>query len=1772
MKFIQPTRLIALILALISFSISTSFAQTVSVVSTLAGSSYGYLDGTGTSAKFASPSGSVVDGSGNLYVSDQFNHRIRKITPSGVVSTFAGNSNGYKDSIGTLAQFSSPTGLAIDSSGNIYVADQGNNRIRMITPAGVVTTLAGSTWGFADGTGTLAQFKTPQGVAIDSANNVYVADYSNHRIRKITPSGVVTTLAGSGSSGIDNGTGTSAQFSYPRDVIVDQSNTIYVADYFNHRIRKVTPAGVVTTFAGSSSGFADGTGTSAQFKNPTGVDIDSAGNLLVADYSNRRIRRITPSGVVSTVAGNGEFGTDDGFGFLAEFGSPVDVAASASGEIYVSDANNYTLRKIVFQPCSHSSSSLTLNVCDSYISPSGKTWTSTNTYIDTIPNQSGCDSVITINLTVRNSSTSIITDTVCDIYTGPSGQTWAVSGTFSDTISNSVGCDSVITINLTVKGTPVGTVSTYAGSTSGYFDSTALFAKFYSPTGVAVDTHGNVFVVDRDNYRIRKISPSGVVTTLAGSGSSGFANGTGTSAQFGQSYGLACDLSGNVYVADGGNNKIRKITPAGVVTTFAGSSQGFADGAGTSAKFYSPWGIVVDDSGYVYVGDINNARIRKITPSGVVSTIAGSGTWGYADGPGNTAEFRGPSSVALDGNGDLYVTDQANYRVRKVTPSGVVSTVAGSGSPGYEDGANFAAKFDGLDGLAIDKSGNIYVSDRFNHVIRTISVNGGVSTLAGSTNGLVDSVGTAAKFSGPHGLAIDKIGNLFVGDFWTQRIRKITISDMGSTEVTISPTVCDSFTTSSGMVLTSTGTYMDTIPNSTGCDSLITINLTINRNTGSHSITACDSYTWDGSTYTSSGVRTKTYTNAAGCDSVHTLNLTINNSNTGSHSITVCDSYTWDGTTYNTSGAKMKTYTNAAGCDSVHTLNLTINGTTFSTISPDVCDSYTSPSGKTWTTSNTYHDTIPNAAGCDSVITVNLTIRDSNTGSHSITACDSYTWDGTTYTTSGAKMKTYTNSANCDSVHTLNLTVNNSNTGSHSITACDSYTWDGTTYTSSGSPTKTYTNAAGCDSVHTLNLTINVTTFATISPDVCDSYTSPSGKTWTTSNTYSDTIPNTAGCDSVITVNLIIRNSSSGSHSITSCDSYTWDGTTYTTSGAKMKTYTNSAGCDSVHTLNLTINNSNTGSHSITACDSYTWDGTSYTTSGAKMKTYTKAAGCDSVHTLNLTINVTTFATISPDVCDSYTSPSGKTWTTSNTYSDTIPNGAGCDSVITVNLTIRNSSSGSHSITACDSYTWDGTSYTTSGAKMKTYTNAAGCDSVHTLNLTINNSNTGSHSITSCDSFTWDGTKYTTSGAKMKTYTNAAGCDSVHTLNLTINNSNTGSHSITACDSYTWDGTTYTSSGAKMKTYTNAAGCDSVHTLNLTINNSNTGSHSITACDSYTWDGTTYTSSGAKMKTYTNAAGCDSVHTLNLTINNSNTGSNSITSCDSFTWDGTKYTTSGAKMKTYTNAAGCDSVHTLNLTINNSNTGSHSVNTCDSFTWDGTTYTTSGAKMKTYTNAAGCDSVHTLNLTLRYASTSTINPDVCDTYTSPSGKTWTTSGTRMDTIPNDAGCDSVITVNLTIRNSTTHTFSVTQYDSYTTPSGATITTSGTVTDVITNDAGCDSTMTIHVTIVERVYVDGDVLSSGNGKSWATAHKTINQALDTANASNNSFEIWVKKGTYYPSGEQTSTNRDLAFVVNNINVRFLGGFSGVETVREQRNPSTNKTILCGDIGVLGRFDR
>ena len=759
-------------------------------------------------------------------------------------------------------------------------------------------------------------------------------------------------------------------------------------------------------------------------------------------------------------------------------------------------------------------------------------------------------------------------------------------------------------------------------------------------------------------------------------------------------------------------------------------------------------------------------------------------------------------------------------------------------------------------------------------------------------------------------------------------------------------TTCGSYTWIDGTTYTSSNyVATDTLSSLGGCDSIVFLNLTIVPNISTiDQITACGSYTWiNGITYTSSNYSdTVVLSSQSGCDSIITLDLTINPPYTGTAVITACESYTWiDGNTYfsDTDTATIL-LTAADGCDSIVTLDLTITQPSTGIDSVEACGSFTWIDGNTYTSNNnTATTTLTASNGCDSIITLNLEITNTFSSTDVISACGSYTWiNGNTYSASTDTVTTTLTASNgCDSIVTLDLTIIPPVTGVDVISACGSYTWiDGNTYTSSDtSASITLTSSNGCDSIVTLNLTITNSITSSEIITACGSFTWIDGNTYTSSDTSASiTLIASNGCDSVVNLDLTIIPPANGIDSVTACGSYTWiDGNTYTSNNSTaVDTLTGSNGCDSIVTLNLVIANTYATTDVITACSSYTWiNGNTYTASTDTVTTTLSAAnGCDSIVTLDLTINSPVTSTEVVTACGSYTWIDGNTYTSSDTSASiTLIASNGCDSVVNLDLTIIPPANGIDSVTACGSYTWiDGNTYTSNNSTaVDTLTGSNGCDSIVTLNLVIANTYATTDVITACSSYTWiNGNTYTASTDTVTTTLSAAnGCDSIVTLDLTINSPVTSTEVVTACGSYTWiNGNTYTSNTITTDTLIASTGCDSIVTLDLTINSPSIATETVSACDFFTWiNGITYTSNNnTDSVLFIASNGCDSILYLNLTILQSKSSIDSVEACNSFTWiNGVTYLSDNNNASvTFTAQNGCDSVVYLDLTISNINT------------------------------------------------------------------------------------------------------------------------------------------------------------------------------------------------------------------------------------------------------------
>ena len=789
-------------------------------VDNFAGSTVGFADAKGASAQFNFPYGVAADASGNLYVADSSNNRIRKIAPDGVTTTLAGNANpGLADAKGATAQFNQPYGLAIDAKGDLIVADTLNGTIRKVTAGGDTTSLAGAgLLGFQDGNGAIARFNRPHGVAIGPGGVILVADTYNHRIRRLTDKGVVTTLAGDGVGAYKDGPGKSAQFQYPAGLVIDNNGDAFVADQYNHRIRKVAKDGMVTTVAGSGvAGLLDGDIAVARFQYPWGIAILPNGSLLVADRYNMRLRRIVGT-TVSTWAGTPNAGAADGQALVATFQYPASLTVDSSGYVYVADGHNHRIRRVrdatsycaVSGKCYVASALNPQNGCQTcqpsvaadkftpLVDGAGCTDGDLCTAGDACTKGScgagaplGCDDKDACTSDACDAGTGACVSTViigcggncsanadCDDKNTCTTDS-CVTGKCQNA-NNNTACDdgNVCTYSDSclngkcLSGSVIWT-SSLAGQVVGNKDGKGAAAQFNHPSGIAKHSDGNLYVTDWSNHNVRKVAPDGTVTTLAGSGQGGFADGTGANAYFNTPLTAEVAPDGTLYVSDWSNSRVRAIdVTSGEVKTLAGGPAGYIDGSVAVARFNGVAATATTAGGVVYVVDGNNCRIRKIQ-LGIVSTLAGSAC-GFADGLGAKAQFNTPRGLALDTAGNLYLADHNNQRIRKITADGEVTTVSGNGSAGYLDGNADVAAFNNPYSVAWDLSGTLTVLDRGNFRIRRISSSGVVSTLAGNGNsGGTDGNAALTTFASSTQLTVDLNGNVWVADWDSARVRKV---------------------------------------------------------------------------------------------------------------------------------------------------------------------------------------------------------------------------------------------------------------------------------------------------------------------------------------------------------------------------------------------------------------------------------------------------------------------------------------------------------------------------------------------------------------------------------------------------------------------------------------------------------------------------------------------------------------------------------------------------------------------------------------------------------------------------------------------------------------------------------------------------------------------------------------------------------------------------------------------------------------------------------------
>ncbi len=661
-------------------------AQVPYTISTLAGdratlNGYTGDGGLAVQARLNKPEGLALGLHGDLYISDTGNQAIRVVDAAGEIRTIAGTgAEGFGGDGGpaTQAKLLYPRGIALDSRGNLYIADSQNNRIRLVTPDGIISTYAGTgEQGYAGdgGFAVRAKLNWPDGIAINANGVLYFTDSRNNMVRKITPDGVITKVAGQSPLGKPSAN-PAGRFDSPRGITLGPDGSLYVADRDHARICKIDRAGTVTVVAGDgnnlwlSSTEAPGDGGAAQkaiIPYPEAVAIDAEGNLLIAAG---KIRRVDRSGVITTILGARLDAPvlDNGDPLQTRTGDPDDVVADSRGNIYVADTDRNRILRL---------------------SPNGTLAVIAG--LDTLPEEK--DGGPAGNLRLSDP---------WGVAVGPAGDIFVADSEMNRIVRITEDGRSY---RVAGKGEPIPRVegNLWPPQFSGDGGS-ATAADLDYPFGVAVDSHGTIYISDSTNNSVRKVGTDGIIETIAGIGAAGSSgdDGPARKARISSPSGLAVDSHGNVYVADCGNNRVRQISSEGIIRTVVRGLK-------------CPHGVAVDAKGTLFVADTFNHLIKRLDPDGKVRTIAGTGKQEFSgdEGPAAQAGLATPDSLAIDSQGNIFIADRANWRVRKITRDGIIHTIAGNGERGFSGDGGPALKAPMFPtSVAVDSRGRVYVTDQ----------------------------------------------------------------------------------------------------------------------------------------------------------------------------------------------------------------------------------------------------------------------------------------------------------------------------------------------------------------------------------------------------------------------------------------------------------------------------------------------------------------------------------------------------------------------------------------------------------------------------------------------------------------------------------------------------------------------------------------------------------------------------------------------------------------------------------------------------------------------------------------------------------------------------------------------------------------------------------------------------------------------------------------------------------------------------------------------------
>jgi sugar lactone lactonase YvrE len=696
--------------ALIAAPADISAQSPTGVIDTAIGGQNG--DGGEATNALIDPAGIEAFGQ-DLFIADTFGNRVRKINgATGIITTVAGSGQpGFAGDGGpaVAAQLFGPIDVAFDALGNMYVAELTNRRVRRIDVAGNIATVAGNGQTGYQGDGVLATqtaVPSPYGISLDAQGNLYIADFSNRRVRRVSSQGVITTFAGTGDAGWtgDGGQATEATLYGPSDVWVDIGGNVYICDQTASVIRKVDTSGIISTVAGMGFQGSSGDGglaTQATLRLPWRVVTDNTNSLIIFDRGNHRVRRIDAvTQFINTVAGNGadENTGDGGPAIVAGLLSPVGTLIGLTADAFG-------------------------NIYVSSRRTSLEAWSRDRTVRRFIPS-----SIITTVAGISHTGDGgPAADAIVDPHRIRFGKGPQVADLFVADLRN----NQVRRVNGTTS-----LITTVAGSGASGFagdGGNALAARLNGPRGVTSDANGNVWIADTGNHRVRKVNTSGMITTIAGNGSASYGgdNGQATSASLDHPYAVDLDTSGNVYIADRFNNRIRRVTPQGTISTIAGNGTAASTGNGgaaTLASVASPTDLAVAPDNTIYIAEPVTHRVRKITTSGTIEAVAGTGVLGFSGdgGAATSCQLNQPSTVAVDANGNVFIGDQTNNRIRRIDAvTGIITSVAGNGTYGNTGDGGLAtdAKISVPSGLATAADGTLYIAQTDSGSIRRVDFN-----------------------------------------------------------------------------------------------------------------------------------------------------------------------------------------------------------------------------------------------------------------------------------------------------------------------------------------------------------------------------------------------------------------------------------------------------------------------------------------------------------------------------------------------------------------------------------------------------------------------------------------------------------------------------------------------------------------------------------------------------------------------------------------------------------------------------------------------------------------------------------------------------------------------------------------------------------------------------------------------------------------------------------------------------------------------------------------